>query len=91
MTPDTAQAIALKATAFIFAEEPLRDRFLALTGIDADEIRNRISDRDFLASLLEFLMGHDPDLISFASAADIKPETIKMAWRALGGGEGHEW
>lgn len=91
MTPDTAQAIALQAAAFIFAEDALRDRFLALSGTGPDDVRARIQDQDFLASFLEFLMGHEPDLMAFAGAAAARPEDVVRAWRALGGGEGQEW
>ena len=91
MTPENAQAIALQAAAFIFAEDQLRDRFLALSGTGAEDIRARIEDRDFLASLLEFLIGHEPDVLAFAGAAGEKPEHVISAWRALGGGEGYDW
>ncbi|WP_417462049.1 DUF3572 domain-containing protein [Kordiimonas sp.] len=91
MTVDFAQAIALRAAAFIFSEDELRDRFIALSGVGVDDIRARIEDQAFLASLLEFLMGHEPDLMAFSSYSEEKPETIVKAWRALGGGEGQEW
>ena len=91
MTPEAAQTIALQAAAFIFAEDALRDRFIALSGTGADDIRARIQEPGFLASLLEFLMGHEPDLLAFAGAAGEKPEVVVNAWRTLGGGSGQEW
>lgn len=91
MTPDTAQAIALNSMAFILAEDTLRDRFMAMSGVDAGDIRTRIQDPAFLASVMEFLVGFEPDLMACAESLDEKPETLVGAWRALGGGEGHEW
>ncbi|WP_262691251.1 DUF3572 domain-containing protein [Kordiimonas aestuarii] len=91
MTRDMAEAIALQAATFIFTEDTLRDRFLALSGTDVDDIRARLQHQDFQASVLEFLMAHEPDLLAFASATSEKPETIMRAWRTLGGGEGLEW
>lgn len=91
MTTDHAQAVALRAAAFIFSEDELRDRFVALSGVGVEDIRARIEEQAFLASLLEFLMGHEPDLMAFASYSDEKPDTIVKAWRALGGGDGQEW
>ena len=91
MTPDFAEAVALQAAAFIFSEDALRDRYIALSGTGVDDIRARLQDRDFLASLLEFLMGHEPDLVAFAAQAGERPEAVVMAWRALGGGAGQEW
>lgn len=91
MTPDTAQAIALKGAAFIFSEDALRDRFLSLSGTDGSDIRARIEDADFQASLLDFLISFEPDLIACAEHIGEKPETLVAAWRALGGGAGQEW
>ena len=91
MQLETAQTIALGALSFVLSEESLRDRFLALSGMSADDIRERISDCDFLASILDFLVSHEPDLIAFAEHTKEKPEQIVSAWRQLGGGVGQEW
>jgi len=91
MTPDTAQTIALQSAGFIFQEDDIRDRFMALSGVDVDDIRSRIADPAFLASILEFLVNFEPDLIACAETLGEKPETLVSAWRALGGGEGQEW
>ncbi|MCJ9429232.1 DUF3572 domain-containing protein [Kordiimonas marina] len=92
MISEQAQSLALSAVVFILAEDALKDRFLALTGLDGDSLRARIGDRDFLLSTLDFLMGHEPDLLAFAAHVDEKPETVIAAWRALGGGiSGDEW
>lgn len=91
MTPETAQAIALNSAAFIFSNDDLRDRFLALSGTAVDDIRSRIEDTDFQASLMDFLISFEPDLIACADHLEEKPETLVSAWRALGGGAGQEW
>ncbi len=91
MTPDIAQTIALQSAGFIFQEDDIRDRFMALSGVDVDDIRSRIADPAFLASILEFLVNFEPDQIACAETLGEKPETLVTAWRALGGGEGQEW
>jgi hypothetical protein len=91
MHQDTAQAIAFSAISYIIGEDHLRDRFMALTGLDTSSLRARLVEPDFQASILEFLLGHEPDLISFAEHITEKPENVVHAWRALGGGEGQEW
>ena len=91
MPPEKAQTIALRGIAFIFAEDALRDRFLALSGVDGMDIKTRIEDPAFLASTLEFLISHEPDLIACSDAIGETPEVLVRAWRALGGGEGQEW
>ena len=91
MHPDTAQAVALNALSFILSEDGLKDRFVALSGLDGGDFRARISDRDFHVSILEFLVNHEPDLIAFAENTNEQPENVVSAWRVLGGGVGQEW
>jgi hypothetical protein len=76
---DEAEAVALKAIAFIAADEELRQRFVALTGCGADEIRARIGDPAFLGGVLDFILGDEPTLLAFAEAADLAPETPMAA------------
>ena len=91
MKQEIAISHALNALSFIIADENLQERFFALSGISPEEMRSRLQEVDFLASILEFLVSHDPDLISYAESANEKPEHIVTAWRALGGGVGQEW
>ncbi len=91
MQQENAATLALGALGFILSEDQFRDRFLALTGMDADDMRKRIEETDFLASVLEFLLSHEPDLLAYSEHTGEKPENIAIAWRSLGGGAGHEW
>ena len=91
MQLDAAQTLALGALSFILNEDSLRDRFLALSGMTAEDMRVHINESDFLASVLDFLVNHEPDLIAYAEQSGEKPEQIVTAWRRLGGGVGQEW
>ena len=64
---------------------------MALSGVDVDDLRGSLGDASTLASVLEFLINNEPDLIDTADALEVKPETIVKSWRALGGGQGQEW
>jgi hypothetical protein len=86
-----AEAVAISALSFIVSEDDLRDRFMALSGIDSTLMRDSITDLAFMVSVLDFLIGHEPDLMAFSTAHDIAPEHIVKAWRMLGGGVGQEW
>jgi hypothetical protein len=77
--PLDAEALALVALAATLTDERRARRFLDLTGLDADELRARAGDRTLLAALLEFLEGHEPDLIEVAQAIGIKPEMLIKA------------
>lgn len=91
MTIETHEIVAIRALSFVLEQDSLRDRFLAMSGVDAAQLKDMLSDHAALASVLEFLISHEPDLIDAAENQSVKPEDIVRAWRALGGGEGQEW
>ncbi|MBO6503229.1 MAG: DUF3572 domain-containing protein [Kordiimonadaceae bacterium] len=91
MSTDHNEIIALQAVGYILQQDTLRDRFMALSGVDVDDLRSSLGEPSTLASILEFLINNEPDLLDTADALDVKPEAIVAAWRALGGGEGQEW
>jgi hypothetical protein len=83
---EIAEALAIQAFAFI-AEEPERlSRFLATTGIAANEIRRAAREQGFLLGVLEHLLGDEKLLVAFADKAGIDPAAIARAAAALGGG-----
>jgi len=77
--PSDAEALALAALAATLTDERRAQRFLDLTGLDADELRARVGDRAVLAAALGFLEAHEPDLIEVAQAIGIKPERLIAA------------
>ena len=77
--PGDAEALALAALAATLTDERRAQRFLELTGLDADVLRARAGERQLLAATLAFLEAHEPDLIAVAQAIDTKPETLVQA------------
>lgn len=82
--------IARQALTFIAEDEDRIARFLALSGVGPTEIRDRMQDPAFLGGVLDFLLGHEPDVLAFAEWAGIEPQLPLMARYALPGGEGME-
>jgi hypothetical protein len=82
-TVDAAAAIALSALAWTLSDSARAERLLALTGLDADELRQRATDPALLAAVLGFLAGHEPDLTGCADALGIAPERLVAAERVL--------
>jgi hypothetical protein len=68
--------LALQALAAIIADEPLRERFLALTGFDPATIRARAAEPDMADAVREFLAGHEPDLIAIAAKLGVTPDHL---------------
>jgi hypothetical protein len=85
-----AEALAIEALGFVATDPELLPRFLALTGIEASSVRKAALEPGFLAGVLDFILAHEPTLMRFAEKADIPPERVALALRALPfGGDGH--
>jgi hypothetical protein len=78
-TTNDAEALALAALAATLTDERRAQRFLDLTGLDADELRARAGERSLLAATLAFLEAHEPDLMEVAKSLNIKPESLVAA------------
>jgi hypothetical protein len=76
-------AVALRALAWILAEQARADRMLALTGLGADDLRARAAEPAVLAAVLTFLEAYEPDLIACAEALDVAPAELVRAREAL--------
>jgi Protein of unknown function (DUF3572) len=82
-----SEDIAIAALDFI-AEEPERlGRFLALSGLGPDSLRAAAGQPDFLAGVLDHVLGDETLLLAFAQHAEINPEEVTRAHRALTGGQ----
>jgi hypothetical protein len=79
--------LALAALAATLGDERRAQRFLDLTGIGTEELRDRLGDPDLLAAALRFLEAHEPDLISVAQEVGCKPEDLVEARRELEEGQ----
>lgn len=79
LTDRDAETVALKAIGFIVGDADLLPRFVDLTGCDADGLRARLSDRTFLAAVLDFILGDEATTLRFAEHEAIAPETPMLA------------
>jgi Protein of unknown function (DUF3572) len=81
---EQAESLAIQALTFI-AEEPERlSRFLDMTGIPVERIRDAARQRGFLAGVLEHMLGDENLLLAFASQSGIDPADVASAYGALG-------
>jgi hypothetical protein len=85
MTPKNAEILALKGLAFLAHSEGPLDRFMALSGAGADELRDRAGEPEFLAAVMDFLMSDEELLVTFCEDASIDPRDLQMARMALPG------
>ena len=74
-----SEAVALSALAATLTDERRAERFLSITGLSPDGIRDSLGDRHMLAACLAFLENHEPDLIAVAEAIGVKPGALIAA------------
>jgi hypothetical protein len=77
------EALALGALGWTLSEDSRAARLVALTGLTPAGMRERLEDRDFLAAVLRFLEGHEPDLIACADDLGVAPARLVAAREAL--------
>lgn len=82
---EAAEALALTAVQFLASEPDRLQRFLDLTGTQPDRLRAHLTDRGFLAGVLDHLLGDEALLTEFAGWAALEPALIGRARRTLGG------
>lgn len=83
-----AEQLAIRALVFLADDAQELGRFLALTGIETDDIRVAAQEPGFLAGVLEYICSHQPLLLAFGRAEGIDPAEID---RALGAISGKRW
>jgi hypothetical protein len=83
LTRQNAETIAIEALGFVAADPELLPRFLAITGIEAQSIREAAREPGFLAGVLQFILAHEPTLLRFADESGVPPEDIAKAIRYL--------
>ncbi|MFM5913568.1 MAG: DUF3572 domain-containing protein [Chakrabartia godavariana] len=68
--------LAIQALIWVLGDDHRAQRFLALTGLDPDDLRARIAGPDMHEAVRQFLEGHQPDLLACADALGVKPELL---------------
>ncbi|MEP0235171.1 MULTISPECIES: DUF3572 domain-containing protein [Stappiaceae] len=85
MTFDKAQEIATEALLHLTREPEQVGRFLAVSGIGPELIREAAEEPGFLAGVLEFYMMDEALLLSYCENSGVRPTMIAAARFALAG------
>ena len=81
---EVAEIVAVQALGFIASEPERLGLFLAETGIGPETLRTAAADPQFLASVLDFVLGDDATVKAFASVSQLHPTNIAAAREVLG-------
>ena len=92
MSAEEAQRIAIGALVHVANDETLLTRFVSVTGIDPGQMREAASEPGFLAGVLDFMLGHEPDVVAFATEFGVPPEDVAAAYIVLlGSNDPNPW
>lgn len=88
---ERAEAVALRALAWLAGQDELWQTFLNASGSSAGDVRARAGEPEFLGAVLDFLLMNDAWVIGFCAAESL-PNDMPMAARAaLPGGDMMHW
>jgi len=85
MTRELAETVAIQELSFIAQEPEQLGRFLALSGLGPDSIREAAREPNFLAGVLDHLAGDEKLLLAFAEQNEVDPELVLRARDILAG------
>ena len=67
----------------MLADEDRAERLLSLTGLTPEALREGLGDPAVLGAVLEFLCGHEADLVAAAHELGVEPQVLASARQAL--------
>ena len=87
-TAPDADAIAIAALSFLASDPARLSRFLDITGLGPDTLRQAAQEPGFFARVLDYLGEDEALLLAFAANEGMRPETVAAARMKLGGADG---
>lgn len=74
-----AEQLAIDALGYIASEPDLMQRFLDLTGIEANGVHQAAGQPGFLVGVLDFLLANENDVVAFSHATGTPLESVQIA------------
>lgn len=75
----------MQVLAHLLSNESALDRFMALSGSGADDLRENVGNPAFLAGVLDYYLANEADLVAMCETLEIAPELPLRARRELPG------
>ena len=82
---EDAETLALRVLEFVLANEILQKRFLAISGMMPEGLKEAVHDRVFLGGVLDFILGNEADLYRFCDEYQVELTEPMQARRQLPG------
>jgi hypothetical protein len=84
---DSAEAMAIQALGYLADDPEQLGRFLALTGLGPETIRQAAAEPGFLAAVLDYVTRDETLLLRFAAHAGLSPALLGCARQRLAGAD----
>tara|TARA_R110002110_G_scaffold228424_1_gene443815 strand:+ start:147 stop:425 length:279 start_codon:yes stop_codon:yes gene_type:complete len=91
MKQQGAETVALNVLNFLADDEERLQRFMTLSGMEPQTLKDNASDPVFLAGILDYLLQDETLVYMFADAYNTTPDLPAAARRALNGGDHGEY
>lgn len=88
---DAAETLALRALAWLVANDELLPVFLSATGAGQDDLRARAGEAEFLVSVIDFLTMDDRWVVAFCDDAGVSYDQPMNARAVLAGPAAMHW
>ncbi len=88
---ETAEILALRALAWLAAQEDLVNGFLAATGLSVSDLTQAAARPEMLAAVLDYLLEDESCLLAFCADQGLDPEAPMAARVFLPGGDVPHW
>ena len=85
MTPENAEILAFATLGWLAGEPEDLQKFLNLSGLDVDALRQGAGSPEMSVAILDYLLAHEALLLRFCEAEGIKPKDLHLARHVLGG------
>jgi hypothetical protein len=85
MQSSAAQTLALNALAHLAGDGEILARFLRISGLEPDDLRQRAGDPELLAAVIDFVLSDENLCTGFLAAERIDAKMLHAARRALPG------
>lgn len=80
---EESETLALRALGWVLCDDRRAQRLLALTGLEAQDLRRHADEVPTLRAVISFLRAHEPDLVACAAALEVAPERLAGLDREL--------
>ena len=91
MSKEAAEVIGLQALGWLAGNEDLLPVFLGATGASEGDFRQRVDDKEFIGSILDFILMDDAWIQQFCEAHGLPNEAPFQARMMLPGGAEVNW